>query len=77
MHFVTDEPRRWSGHSAGQSAGFTGDSEDEITARVQTQEHAIYPLVVSWFMDGRLRMEGNQARLDNAPLPPQGHAAEE
>ncbi len=40
---------------------FAGDSEDDITARVQTQEHAIYPLVISWFADGRLKMHENAA----------------
>ncbi len=40
---------------------FANDSEDDITARVQTQEHAIYPLVISWFAQGRLKMR------DNAP----------
>ena len=77
MHFVTDELDGGPVILQAKVPVFAGDSEDEITARVQTQEHAIYPLVVSWFMDGRLRMEGNQAWLDNAPLPPQGHAAEE
>ena len=56
---------------------FAENSEDDITARVQAQEHDIYPLAISWFVDGRLRAEGNEAWLDNVPLPPQGYAAEE
>lgn len=40
-------------------------------------EHAIYPLVISWFVDGRLRMAGNHAWLDERQLPPQGYAADE
>jgi phosphoribosylglycinamide formyltransferase-1 len=56
---------------------FEGDSEEDVTARVQAQEHAIYPLVVSWFVDGRLAMRDGTAWLDGSPLPPQGHAAEE
>ena len=56
---------------------FAEDTEDDITARVQAQEHDIYPLAISWFVDGRLRAEGNEAWLDNVPLPPQGYAAEE
>lgn len=32
-------------------------------------EHAIYPLVISWFVDGRLRMAGNHAWLDERQLP--------
>ncbi|EOZ5729225.1 phosphoribosylglycinamide formyltransferase, partial [Enterobacter hormaechei] len=48
-----------------------------VTERVQTQEHAIYPLVVSWFVDGRLEMRNGAAWLDGVKLPPQGYAAEE
>ncbi|MDU7050556.1 MAG: phosphoribosylglycinamide formyltransferase [Klebsiella variicola] len=33
--------------------------------------------VISWFVDGRLRMAGNHAWLDERQLPPQGYAAEE
>ena len=49
----------------------------DVTERVQTQEHAIYPLVVSWFVDGRLEMRDGAAWLDGVKLPPQGYAAEE
>ncbi|MFP1484055.1 hypothetical protein ACLB1S_22570 [Escherichia coli] len=49
----------------------------DITARVQTQEHAIYPLVISWFADGRLKMHENAAWLDGQRLPPQGYAADD
>ena len=56
---------------------FDGDSEEDVTGRVQTQEHAIYPLVVSWFVDGRLGMRDGAAWLDGVKLPPQCYAAEE
>ncbi len=45
-------------------------SEDDITARVQTQEHAIYPLVISWFAQ-RLKMRDNAASVDGRRLRPQ------
>ncbi len=41
------------------------------------EEHAIYPLVISWFADGRLKMHENAAWLDGQRLPPQGYAADE
>ncbi|HHC0305298.1 TPA: phosphoribosylglycinamide formyltransferase, partial [Salmonella enterica] len=56
---------------------FADDSEDDINARVQTQEHAIYPLVISWFAQGRLKMRDNAAWLDGRRLPPQGYASDE
>lgn len=77
VHFVTDELDGGPVILQAKIPVFEGDDEDEITARVQHQEHAIYPLVVSWFMDGRLEMRDSTAWLDGVPLPPQGHAAEE
>lgn len=77
VHFVTDELDGGPVILQAKIPVFEGDDEDEITARVQHQEHAIYPLVVSWFIDGRLEMRGNSAWLDGKELPPQGYAAEE
>jgi phosphoribosylglycinamide formyltransferase-1 len=77
VHFVTDELDGGPVILQAKVPVFEGDDEDEITARVQHQEHAIYPLVVSWFMEGRLAMRGNAAWLDGKELPPQGYAAEE
>lgn len=64
VHFVTDELDGGPVILQAKVPVFAGDSEDDITARVQTQEHAIYPLVISWFADGRLKMHENAAWLD-------------
>ncbi|WP_312559671.1 phosphoribosylglycinamide formyltransferase [Atlantibacter hermannii] len=77
VHFVTDELDGGPVILQATVPVFEGDEEADVTARVQAQEHAIYPLVVSWFMDGRLAMKNNQAWLDGKPLPPQGYASEE
>lgn len=77
VHFVTDELDGGPVILQSKVPVFEGDDEDEITARVQVQEHAIYPLVVSWFVDGRLKMQDNAAWLDGVRLPPQGYAADE
>lgn len=71
MHFVTDELDGGPVILRAKVPVFANDSEDDITARVQTQEHAIYPLVISWFAQGRLKMRDNAARLDGRRLPPQ------
>ncbi|VFS78625.1 Phosphoribosylglycinamide formyltransferase [Raoultella planticola] len=42
--FVTDELDGGPVILQAKVPVFAGDSEDEITARVQAQEHAIYPL---------------------------------
>lgn len=77
VHFVTDELDGGPVVLQAKVPVFEGDDEDEITARVQAQEHAIYPLVVSWFVEGRLKMHHNAAWLDGQRLPPQGYASDE
>lgn len=77
VHFVTDELDGGPVILQAAVPVFDGDSEEEIAARVQAQEHAIYPLVVSWFIDGRLTMQDNAAWLDGVKLPAQGHACDE
>ena len=39
-----------------------------LAARVQSQEHRIYPLAVRWYCTGRLRYAQGRAWLDGAPL---------
>ncbi|MFW0767574.1 phosphoribosylglycinamide formyltransferase [Trabulsiella odontotermitis] len=77
VHFVTDELDGGPVILQAKVPVFEGDDEADVTERVQAQEHAIYPLVVSWFVDGRLQMHDNAAWLDGAKLPLQGYAAEE
>ena len=77
VHFVTEELDGGPVILQAKVPVFEGDDEEDITARVQNQEHAIYPLVVSWFVEGRLEMRENSAWLDGNKLPPQGHAADE
>lgn len=74
VHFVTDELDGGPVILQAKVPVFPDDSEAEITERVQHQEHAIYPLVISWFIDGRLKMRDGKAWLDGEPLPPQGYA---
>lgn len=77
VHFVTDELDGGPVILQAKVPVFEGDDEADITARVQAQEHAIYPLVVSWFADGRLKMQDNAAWLDGQKLAPLGHASDE
>ncbi|MDY0971738.1 phosphoribosylglycinamide formyltransferase [Siccibacter turicensis] len=77
VHFVTDELDGGPVILQAKVPVFDGDDEADITARVQAQEHAIYPLVVSWFADGRLKMQDNAAWLDGQKLAPLGHASDE
>jgi phosphoribosylglycinamide formyltransferase-1 len=44
------------------------DDEATLAARVQAEEHHIYPLAVGWYCEGRLRCREGRAWLDGAPL---------
>lgn len=76
VHFVTEELDGGPVILQAKVPVFADDSEADVSARVQHQEHAIYPLVVSWFMAGRLAMRDDRAWLDGEPLPAEGHAFE-
>lgn len=76
VHFVTEELDGGPLILQAKIPVFPEDEESDIMARIQHQEHAIYPLVVSWFVEGRLVMRDNAAWLDGVRLPPQGHAAD-
>ena len=53
---------------------FPGDNITDIVDRVKEQEIRFYPLVINWFVEGRLRLIDNHAYLDGNRLPPQGYA---
>ena len=76
VHFVTEELDGGPVILQARVPIFEGDSTDEVAARVQVQEHSIYPLVVQWFCEGRLKMQEGAALLDGAELGPAGYASE-
>ena len=78
VHFVT--PSLDSGPVIIQAAVpvYPDDSEDALAARVLAQEHAVYPLAVRWFVEGRLSLDAadrvhlsGERRLPGALLVPQ------
>lgn len=76
VHFVTEELDGGPVILQAKVPIFTNDSADEVQARVQEQEHRIYPLVANWFVTGRLAMKGSTAELDGVTLPASGYATE-
>ena len=76
VHFVTEELDGGPVILQARVPIFEGDSADEVAARVQVQEHSIYPLVVQWFCEGRLKMQEGAALLDDLLLGPAGYASE-
>ena len=45
-----------------------GDSEETLATRVLQQEHRIYPQAVRWFMEDRIRLNGNQVEVTGASV---------
>ena len=68
VHFVTRELD--SGPLIAQARlRVTGeDGEDSLKARVQACEHVLYPRILQWMADGRLRMGESRAMLDGREL---------
>jgi len=68
VHFVTAEldsgPVVLQAIIAVQSA----DTESTLAARVLKQEHRIYPIVIGWFAQNRLKYDHNGVTLDDKPL---------
>lgn len=77
IHFVTETLDGGPVILQAKVPVFAGDNEAIVAARVQSQEHAIYPLAIGWFTAGRLAMRDNHAWLDGQQLPSQGYASEE
>lgn len=76
VHFVTEELDGGPVILQAKVPIFTQDNEEDVIERVKTQEHAIYPLVIAWFVSGRLVMDGGKAVLDGQILPLHGYANE-
>ena len=76
VHFVNEEID--GGAIVLQAKGpiFPGDTIEEIELRTREQEYNIYPLVIKWFIEERLKLIENQAYLDGKLLPPNGYAYE-
>ena len=60
VHFVT--PELDHGPIVAQAAVpvLAGDTPESLSARVLTQEHAVYPRAVRWFVEGSLKIDGHQ-----------------
>lgn len=72
VHFVTPELDGGPPVLQARVAILPGETAASLAARILPLEHAIYPLAVRWYLDGRLALHGNRAFLDGAPIPPSG-----
>jgi phosphoribosylglycinamide formyltransferase-1 len=76
VHFVNEEIDGGAIVLQAKVPIFPGDTAEEIELRTREQEYNIYPLVIKWFIEERLKLIENQAYLDGKLLPPNGYAYE-
>ena len=76
IHFVNEEVDGGAIVLQAKVPIFPGDTAEEIELRTREQEYNIYPLVIKWFIEDRLKLIENQAYLDGKLLPPNGYAYE-
>ena len=76
VHFVNEEIDGGAIVLQAKVPIFPGDTIEEIELRTREQEYNIYPLVIKWFIEDRLKLIENQAYLDGKLLPPNGYAYE-
>ncbi len=77
VHFVTEELDGGPVILQAKVPVFAQDNAEELANRVHEQEHRIYPLVIKWFCQERLKMHNEQAILDGKVLPNNGYASDE
>ena len=68
VHFVTPALDAGPVVARGVVPVRAEDDEESLARRVQVQEHRIYPLVVRWFAEGRLRLDERGVHLDGSLL---------
>jgi phosphoribosylglycinamide formyltransferase-1 len=68
VHFVTEELDGGPVVLLARVPVVPGDTEESLSARVQAQEHRIYPMVIGWIATGRLEWRDNRPWLDGRPL---------
>ncbi len=68
VHFVAEELDGGPVIAQARVPILADDDEERLAARVLTREHQLYPTVVEWFAQGRLRLNGDRVELDGKAL---------
>ena len=72
LHFVTDELDGGPLIAQARFPVAANDTAETLSEKVQAQEHRLYPQVLRWRAQQRLRMTDQGVELDGERLPPQG-----
>lgn len=68
IHFVTAELDGGPIIAQSRVSVLPGDNAKSLAERVLIEEHKLFPKVIHWFTQGRLKLENNHAVLDGKPL---------
>lgn len=68
IHFVTEDLDGGPVIAQAEVAVAADDDAQSLAARVQQQEHVLYPIVLRWFCEGRVQLDGEHATFDGTPL---------
>ncbi|MCY0965810.1 phosphoribosylglycinamide formyltransferase [Parathalassolituus penaei] len=72
VHFVTEELDGGPVVAQAVVSVTADDSANSLKDKVHAQEHVLYPIVVKWFVEGRLRLTSKSVTLDGKELPASG-----
>jgi len=73
LHFVTEELDGGPLIAQARIAVAENDDVDSLSKRVQEQEHELYPQVLRWRAEQRLRLTDQGVQLDGRLLPSEGY----
>lgn len=68
VHFVSNELDSGPVVIQAEVPVLDNDTETSLAERVLQQEHIIYPQAIAWYIDGRLKVDGNTVLLDGTQL---------
>lgn len=74
VHFVTQDLDGGPVILQGEVPVFPEDTPNQLADRVLVQEHVIYPMVLQWLCEDRLKLVNDKVILDETPLGSQGLA---
>ena len=72
VHYVTDQLDGGPIIARASVCINPQDDAKSLSEKVLANEHILYPKVVGWFAQGRIKLKKNRVYLDNKILPPNG-----
>jgi phosphoribosylglycinamide formyltransferase-1 len=68
VHFVTEELDAGPAIIQARIPVSGADSAETLAAKIKLLEHRIYPLVIRWFAEKRIHIQGNRVIFNGKPL---------